>query len=56
MFNFSVNFMKKPKFGANFDEIVISRMELQNFGKWRLILTLDMNVFINNDLIFTVFS
>ena len=56
MFNFLVNFMKKPKFGANFDEIVIFGMKLQNIGRWRLILALDMFDFINNDLIFSVFS
>ena len=53
---FLINFRKKPKFGANFDEIAIFGMKLQNFGRWRLILALDMSVFFNNDLIFTVFS
>jgi len=42
--------------GLNFDEIVIFGMKLQNFGWQRFILALDMSVFINNDLIFTVFS
>ena len=56
MFIFLINFRKKPKFGANFDEIAIFGMKLQNFGRWRLISALDMSVFFNNDLIFTVFS
>ena len=33
MFIFWVNFMKKPKFGADFDEIVIFGIKLQNFGR-----------------------
>ena len=45
MFIFLINFRKKPKFGANFDEIAIFGMKLQNFGRWRLISALDMSVF-----------
>ena len=56
MFIFLVNFMKNSNFGANFYEIAIFGMKLQNFGRWRLISALDMSVFFNNDLIFTVFS
>ena len=51
MFIFLINFRKKPKFGANFDEIAIFGMKLQNFGRWRLISALDMRVFFSNDLI-----
>ena len=55
MFILLVNFMKKSNFGANFYEIAIFGMKLQNFGRWRLILALDISVFINNDLIFIFF-